>query len=1181
MKTFLSTRWLIVFSLVLFFGGTARAQMAGPGSALNFDGADGYVRVPNGVWFNGDFTIEGWVYVRSNHLGASLIEFGNSSFPYETVALHLSDSDGGNPSLTVLAGNFGSLVWDTTYTPLPLNQWVHLAGTLRGTNGTLYMNGITIGTGSLYVPSNVMRSANHIGLASFPSYAYADALSDEIRVWNVARTQGQIQADMHRSLVGDEPGLIAYWRMDEGTGTTLSDSSGHGQTATLFGGTSWSNSTAPIVTGAGSALNFNAASGQAVIIPHQAALNAYPLTVMTWFMAPTNSNGGALVNKYVSSSLNGYQIFLAGDLSAWYFRDSANNVFNNGVMDAGPVNDGLWHHAAMTIDASGGRLYLDGVLKSSVAWSGTPGPATTTQPLSLGLYPGDSFFTGQLDEVSVWNTALSAAQIQAAMNHPLSGNEPGLLGYWPMNEAGGTNLYDVSGHTNTGGLFSNPARVASGATFVIPDPGYGISLTGTNSEYVQIPNGVWFSNDFTVEGWVYARSYNNWSRLFDFGNGPYLQEVYLALSEGGGGYPKMGVFTNGNYNLVGSSQQLPLNQWTHLAVTLSGTTATILINGDPVGSGQVLVPGNFVRTNNYIGRSLFSGDAYANAIFDEVRIWNIARTPVQIQQTMNRSLTGGEAGLLAYYRMDEGNGTTTVDATGNGMTATLMNNPVWQLSNEPVGSFLGTAALVEGPAAGSDSVVLTSVPGVNWTATANASWLHLNAANQNGTGSTNIIFTFDANAGATRTGTLTVAGQTLTVTQAGATYVAAATVSLVTTGLNKPYGLAVDSAGNVYIADAYNFAIKKWSVANNAVTTTASLGTNHYPYDVAMDGAGNLYISVQNYATVMKWTAANGTLTTLASQPQISGAFGVAVDGAGNVYIADGASAISEWKAADQSVTNIATGLNTPHGVAVDGAGNVYIADTVNSAIKKWTAASNTVSTLVSSGLNHPTGVAVDRAGNVYIADYANHAVEKWPVASGTLNTLVPSGLYYPQGVAVDGAGNVYIADSGNDAVKELAHAFVDAGVKTESAAAGTDVLGPVLPATANMSGPFTPTSDQPWLTIGMIVNGVVSFSFTANTGPSRTAHITLFGVSVAVDQAGIATPPMLTGTKMLSNGAFQFSFTNNGGSFTVITTTNVSLPLSQWAVAGVPTNIAPGVFQFTSGPATNGPRRFYSVRSP
>jgi sugar lactone lactonase YvrE len=909
---------------------------------------------------------------------------------------------------------------------------------------------------------------------------------------------------------------------------------------------------------------------------------------MAWFMAPTNSNGGALVNKYVSSSYNGYQLFMSGGhLLGWYLRDPGNNVFSGGPMDAGAVNDGLWHYAAMAIDATGGRLYLDGVLKSSLPWTGTAGAVTTAQPLSLGLYPGDSFFTGQLDEVSVWNTALSADQIQAAMNHPLTGSEAGLLGYWPMNEASGTNVYDFSGHTNNGTLFNNPARVVSGANFVLPDPGYGISLTGTNSEYVQLPNGVWFSNDFTVEGWVYCRSYNNWSRLFDFGNAGYLQEVYMALSGGTGGYPTMGIFTNGNYNLVSSVQQLPLNQWTHLATTLNGSTATIYINGNSVGSGQVLVPGSFVRTNNYIGRSLFGGDAYANASFDEVRIWNVARSATQIQQTMNCALTGREAGLLAYYRMDEGTGTNTVDATGNGMTGTLVNNPAWRLANEPVRTFsvysLGTTSLLEGPAAGMDGVTLAVNPETaSWTVAANVAWLHLNAANQSGTGSTNIVFTFDANAGTTRVGTLTIGGQTLTVSQAGATYLAAATVSLVPTGLSNPTGVALDSAGNVYIADNGHSAIKKWTATNNTVSTLVSLpGPSQNPWGVAVDGAGIVYFGLEHYGTVYQWTPATSNLTTIINQPPAS-AFGVAVDGAGNVYVADGQSSIREWKAADGSVTSVGTGLTNPYGVAVDGAGNVYFTDGGNSALRKWSVASNTVSTLVSSGLNNPRGLALDQAGNIYIAGYFDLAVDEWSVAPGSLKKLVSSGLLLPAGVAVDGAGNVYIADTSHGAIKELPHAFVDAAVKTESAAAGTDVLGPVLPVTANMSGALSPTSDQPWLTIGTIANGVVSFSFAANSGSSRTAHITFFGVSVTVNQAGTATPPLLTGARMLSNGAFQFSFTNNpGGSFTVITTTNVSLPLSQWTVAGVATNVAGGTFQFTSGPATNGPRRFYSVRSP
>ena len=453
-------RWLILFSLVLF-SGTLRAQNARPGTALSLDGVSGYAQAPNGVWFSSDFTIEGWVFVRNYNSWSRLIDFADGPGT-NLVYLALSGGTTGFPYMGVFTNNNNGTPTLQANTQLPLNQWTHLAATLKGTTGTIYINGIPVGTGTLNLPPNVVRTNNYIGRSNYSQDGYANALFDDIRIWNVARTQSQIQAFMHRSLVGNDSGLLAYWRMDDASGTTLTDSSATGNTATLFGGTTWSNSAAPLMAGAGSALNFIAASNQFVSITNQPALNAFPITVMTWFKAI--SGNGALVNKYTSASFSGYQMFLTGgQLKAWYFRDSANNVFNTGPMSAGVVNDGLWHHAAMVVDTNGGRLYLDGTLKSTLAWTGTPGPTTTGNSLLFGQYPGDSFFSGQLDEVSIWNTALTTAQIQSAMNQPLAGTEPGLLAYWPLSENAGTNTLDVTGNGFNGKLFANPAWVSSGA----------------------------------------------------------------------------------------------------------------------------------------------------------------------------------------------------------------------------------------------------------------------------------------------------------------------------------------------------------------------------------------------------------------------------------------------------------------------------------------------------------------------------------------------------------------------------------------------------------------------------------------------------------------------------------------------------------------------------------------------
>ena len=497
---------------------------------------------------------------------------------------------------------------------------------------------------------------------------------------------------------------------------------------------------------------------------------------------------------------------------------------------------------------------------------------------------------------------------------------------------------------------------------------------------------------------------------------------------------------------------------------------------------------------------------------------------------------------------------------------------------------LGTTALLVGPLAGSNSVVLAVAPKTaTWTATANAAWLHVASTNQSGGGSTNVVFSFDANPGVTRSGTLTIAGQTLTVTQAGSTYIKIGQVtSLASSGLSGPYGVAVDGAGNVYIADAYDNTIKEWTVTNNTVTTLISSGLSS-PSDVAVDGAGNLYIADSGHSAIKQWAPASTNVTALISSG-LSYPYDVTVDGAGNVYIADAFdNTIKEWTPANNNVTTlVSSGLSSPSGVAVDGAGNVYIADSGHNAIKQWAPANNNVTTLVSSRLSNPNGVAVDGAGNVYIADSGHNAIKQWAPANNNVITLVSSGLSSPNDVAVDGAGNVYIADSWHNAIKELPYAFVDPTAELEGPAAGSDVLPVVLPATANLLAPFAPTSDQAWLSITGISNGVVSFAFDANTGSTnRTAHITLLGQPISITQAAVA-PPSLLGPTVLSNGRFQFAFSDNvlGASFTVLTSTNLSLPLTNWTVVGPATNIAPGLFQFSTD-TTNNPQGYYRVRSP
>ena len=222
----------------------------------------------------------------------------------------------------------------------------------------------------------------------------------------------------------------------------------------------------------------------------------------------------------------------------------------------------------------------------------------------------------------------------------------------------------ISGLTKNGAPFSS---INNGVT-------NALDFDGTN-DYVSLPPAVYFNGDFTIECWVYPKSFANWARIIDFGNGAGSNNVLLAYTYGTSGAP--GFYVEGNQ--FQATQTLPLNQWSHVAATLSGNTATIYINGVAAGTSTFSTPVNIVRNYCYIGKSNWS-DPYANAIFDELRIWNTAKTQAEIQASMNTELAGNEPGLVAYYNFNQGVAggnntsiTSLTDKTSNAYNGTLNN----------------------------------------------------------------------------------------------------------------------------------------------------------------------------------------------------------------------------------------------------------------------------------------------------------------------------------------------------------------------------------------------------------------------------------------------------------------------------------------------------------------------------
>ena len=235
-------------------------------------------------------------------------------------------------------------------------------------------------------------------------------------------------------------------------------------------------------------------------------------------------------------------------------------------------------------------------------------------------------------------------------------------------------------------------------------------------------------------------------------------------------------------------------------------------------------------------------------------------------------------------------------------------------------------------------------------------------------------------------------------------------------GLSHPLGVAVDGAGDVFVADYYNHQVVEVPAGGGPEIPVGS-GLSG-PAGVAVDGAGNVFIADYDSSLVVEVPAGGGAQTTVGSG--LANPNGVAVDGAGDVFIADlDNDRVVKIPAGGGTQTTVGSGLNQPAGVALDGAGDVFIAEYGNGQVVEVSAGGG--QTTVNTGsytLSSAVGVAVDAAGDLFIADYYNYRVVEVP--AGGAPTTVASGLNQPGGVALDGTGNIFIGDSLNHRVVEV-----------------------------------------------------------------------------------------------------------------------------------------------------------------
>ena len=405
--------------------------------------------------------------------------------------------------------------------------------------------------------------------------------------------------------------------------------------------------------------------------------------------------------------------------------------------------------------------------------------------------------------------------------------------------------------------------------------------------------------------------------------------------------------------------------------------------------------------------------------------------------------------------------------------------------------------------------------------------------------------------------------------------------------LNAPYGLALDSAGNLYIADSGNNVIRKVDPTGNITTVAGeySRGGTFYgdggaatsaglfdPTGVAVDTQGNIYIADQGNQRIRKVTT-DGNIHTFAG------------DGSAN-YSGDGGAATSAT-------------LCYPLSVAVDSSGNVYISDNANNVIRKVTT-DGIIHTIAgaynseggysgdggqatSAVMNNPTQVAVDAAGNLYIADTSNNIIRRVDTA-GIINTIVgnynndtgsysgdtgpptSASLNFPTGVAVSPNGNIFISDAGNAVIRGVSYAaptfsFSAINVGSESASKSTTVenIGNVALAFTGLStgSNFVQTASGGTdcsASTNLALDGTceIAVAFEPEQGGNLSGNVTVTSGAFDIPLDGTGNGPGASfNPTSLSFGNQALSTTSTAKTVTLTNSGNQTLTISSISITG------------------------------
>ncbi len=648
------------------------------------------VQVPHNAAFNSttNVTYEAWVKPSTNVAVYRRIIGKGGNGTQEAPGIYVQQTTG-KVSAGMLINGVQQIV--TSSLSINDNEWHHTAFTYDGTTLKLYVDGTLDGTLAISGTITTNASPLDIGYNSpLNLYPFIGKI-DELRVWNTSRTLSQIQTAMNGSLLGNETGLVAYYHFNDNSrsGQNRNVTNFCTATGTVLNGSTYGTALTPTFecapppfTNPECNMVLNGTTDYAQVA-NNAAIYLAQFSVGAYFKTTNTGAVKCILLKDVDGTNNNYKLSLSTTNKAQI--SFVNTAFTTvSAIGTTTITDGNWHYAVGTYDGANLKIYVDGVLEATTANATTP--ITGVNALNIGADNGGSNkFNGSLDELSVWNRAISSAEITSIVGQRLLGNESGLVAYYNF---GGMLTDGVNGPTfvtnsctNTGSVLK--AQLAGTTTtpkftcseIPINDPPCSILLNGY-ADAVTAVNGTsdftypTITQNFTME--IVTKpllekrgsgtsGYPIWPLGHYIENGQAGQSFVIYPSNGnslGAGHAGVGISlgTNGIGVYEGSTGYLQAPavyngatpDWSHITVVSENGKLKLYVNGalksSAAASGYILHP-----SIGLAGYSSALSSAFAGYV-SEVRVWNIARTSDQIRNNINVNLTGAETNLVSLYK---------------------------------------------------------------------------------------------------------------------------------------------------------------------------------------------------------------------------------------------------------------------------------------------------------------------------------------------------------------------------------------------------------------------------------------------------------------------------------------------------------------------------------------------------